>query len=79
MLNGCLSQGRHDSHNPGTWFWPHLNETAEWSDWADGEPNNYGHEVELIIQLRYLSERIDGRAGQRCKFNCVHLYKEARF
>ena len=49
MLYGCLSQGRHDSHNPGTWFWPHLNETAEWSDWADGEPNNYGHEVELIL------------------------------
>merc|ERR1712045_224289 len=41
---GATTNGRHDSHNPGTWFWPHLNETAEWSDWADGEPNNYGHE-----------------------------------
>ena len=34
-------QERHDEHHPGTWVWPHLNTTVQWTDWADGQPNNY--------------------------------------
>ena len=36
-----MLQERHDEHNPGTWVWPHLNTTVQWTDWADGQPNNY--------------------------------------
>merc|ERR1712045_191400 len=37
---GATTNGRHNPHQPGTWFWPHMNTTVEWSDWADGEPNS---------------------------------------
>ena len=47
----CPVQGRHDAHNPGTWFWPHMNTTAEWSDWADGQPDNFGHEDCLAMKV----------------------------
>ena len=29
---------------PGEWYWPHMNKTVEWFDWADGEPNNVAGE-----------------------------------
>ena len=69
--NYLPTQGRHDSHNPGTWFWPHLNETAEWSDWADGEPNNYGHEVELSNCDIYQGELMGELDKDGCKCNSV--------
>ena len=31
---------RHSENMPGEWYWPHMNKTVEWFDWADGEPNN---------------------------------------
>ena len=40
---GAESGERHSENAPGEWFWPHKNETVQWFDWAEGEPNNmYG-------------------------------------
>ena len=30
--------------NPGERWWPHKNETVQWFDWGEGEPNNLGVE-----------------------------------
>merc|ERR1711874_256286 len=40
---GAFTGERHNENAPGEWLWPHKNETVQWFDWADGEPNNlYG-------------------------------------
>ena len=56
-----MLQERHDEHHPGTWVWPHLNTTVQWTDWADGQPNNYQvlHNNNLIYSTLSLQ-------GQNC-------------
>ena len=40
---GAFTGERHSENQPGEWIWPHKNETVQWFDWADGQPNNqYG-------------------------------------
>ena len=56
---GAYTTERHGEGNPGEWIWPHMNKTVEWADWADGEPNNYGHEVELSNCDIYRGELMD--------------------
>ena len=46
-------QERHDEHHPGTWVWPHMNTTVQWTDWADGQPNNYQVEHDIIYCRQY--------------------------
>ena len=41
---GAFTEGRHNENNPGEWWWPHKNETVQWFDWGEGEPNNLGVE-----------------------------------
>merc|ERR1712096_313355 len=43
----------HDIHQVGDWFWPHYNMTADWFDWADGQPNNIGHSQNCLTFLEY--------------------------
>ena len=50
---GGRCQGRHSEHQPGTWTWDHMNETIEWFDWADGEPNNYDHNEMCLTLTEY--------------------------
>ena len=47
---GAFTEGRHGENNPGEWFWPHKNETVQWFDWADGEPNNIQGENCLVMR-----------------------------
>jgi len=47
---GAFTEGRHSEGNPGEWFWPHRNETVQWFDWADGEPNNQAGEECLVLR-----------------------------
>ena len=47
-------QERHDEHHPGTWVWPHMNTTVQWTDWADGQPNNYQVEHDIIYCRQYI-------------------------
>ena len=47
---GAFTEGRHGENNPGEWFWPHKNETVQWFDWADGEPNNIQGEDCLVLR-----------------------------
>merc|ERR1712107_305257 len=48
---GGRAEGRHSEHQPGTWTWDHMNETIEWFDWGDGQPNNYDHQ-QMCLTLR---------------------------
>merc|ERR1719228_1765932 len=41
------------STEPGTWTWDHMNETIEWFDWHDGEPNNFGHNENCLALREY--------------------------
>ena len=50
---GGRCQGRHSEHQPGTWTWDHMNETIEWFDWVDGEPNNYDHNEMCLTLTEY--------------------------
>merc|ERR1712115_279707 len=38
---GAFTGERHSENAPGEWIWPHKNETVQWFDWAEGQPNNY--------------------------------------
>ena len=36
-----FAQESHSEASPGEWWWPHHNESVDWFDWADGQPNNF--------------------------------------
>ena len=36
--------GYNDQDNEGTFVWPHLGTTGDYTHWYDGEPNNAGNE-----------------------------------
>merc|ERR1719427_468053 len=38
---GAVTQDHHDDHVNGNWIWPHVNQTVDWFDWGDGEPNDF--------------------------------------
>merc|ERR1712031_131616 len=47
------TSGYHSDHQPGTWTWDHMNETIQWFDWHDGEPNNFGHNENCLALREY--------------------------
>ena len=49
---GAYTTERHGECNPGEWIWPHMNKTVEWTDWADGEPNDY-HGEQCVVMSEY--------------------------
>merc|ERR1712012_402185 len=50
---GGRTSGYHSDHQPGTWTWDHMNETIQWFDWHDGEPNNFGHNENCLALREY--------------------------
>eukprot|EP00091_Calanus_sinicus_P017891 TRINITY_DN389_c0_g1_i1.p1 TRINITY_DN389_c0_g1~~TRINITY_DN389_c0_g1_i1.p1 ORF type:complete len:192 (-),score=70.67 TRINITY_DN389_c0_g1_i1:81-611(-) len=47
---GAKTTGRHDpDHDQGEWSWQHRNETVEWFDWANGQPNDWHNENCLVL------------------------------
>jgi len=50
---GGRTDGYHSDHQPGTWTWDHMNETIQWFDWHDGEPNNFGHNENCLALREY--------------------------
>merc|ERR1711928_163458 len=53
---GGRTSGYHSDHQPGTWTWDHMNETIQWFDWHDGEPNNFGHNENCDSPHHYICE-----------------------
>ena len=47
---GARSTERHSEGNPGEWIWDHKNETVNWFDWADGQPNNQQGQYCLVMR-----------------------------
>ena len=53
---GGKSQSRHSEHSPGEWIWPHANQSVQWFDWAEGEPNSYGPGGEYCMTMEELHD-----------------------
>ena len=77
---------RHSEGSPGNWWWPHMNESVTWFDWADGQPNNHHGQnclvlrethVPILPQFRdfYWNDyQCDGSAHYICEHKCFDQF-----